>query len=116
MVGVKPILTVKSVSANKISNSVGCTFVFVCDTDLQAFQCRGTLGSYGVGVGDLIYSADDIKANTDITVTINASQLTFGDGEYRISLWGKADDIPFDFDDIDFNNINFNGDLGEWNT
>lgn len=111
-----PTLNVESISANKISNNVNCVFVFTCNIDLQEFQCRATTGDYGIGIGDLIYSSNDIKAGEQIEVSISASQLTFGDGVYRISLWGKANDIPFNFENVNFSNTNFNGDLGEWNS
>lgn len=115
-----PALTVVSASVNKVSQITGhdtCTVVFSCDIDLQAFQVRATRfgDPRGVGVGDLLYSADSIAAGQSITVTIDGDDITQGDGEYVISLWGKAADGYIDFGNLDFDNIDF-GEEGGWNS
>jgi len=115
-----PTLTVISASVNKVSSVTGkdtCQVVFSCDIALQEFQVRATRSGNprGVGVGDLLYSQTNIPAGGSITVTIDGSDITQGDGEYVISLWGKAIDGYIDFGDLDFDNINF-GDTGGWNS
>jgi len=115
-----PALTVVSASVNKVSQITGmdtCTIVFSCDIDLQAFQVRATRSGdpRGVGVGDLLYSTGSVTAGGSITVTIDGDDITQGDGDYVISLWGKAADGYFDFGDLDFDNVDF-GEEGGWNS
>lgn len=115
-----PTLTVVSASVSKVSQVSGCdtcTVVFSCDIDLQEFQVRATLAgaSRGVGIGDLLFSDTNISAGQSITVTIDGDDITQGDGDYVISLWGKAIDGYIDFGDLDFDDINF-GDTGGWNS
>lgn len=115
----KPILTLKSYTRNRISGKEGFAVsqvVFTCDIDLQAFEARATKegNPYGVGQGDLLHSAQDVKNGEDIFFSISSSMLTQGDGNYRVSLYGKANDVSFDFGALDFALVNFAGEYGEW--
>lgn len=116
----KPILTLKSYTRNRLSGQEGFTasqVIFTCDTDLQAFEARATKqgARYGVGIGDLLCAMEAVKAGEDIMFSLSYTSLTQGDGTYRVSLYGKADNQYFDFGELDFGNINFAGEFGEWN-
>lgn len=115
----KPTLTLKSYTRSKLSEKEGFSsaqVVFACDMDLQAFEARATKSgaSYGIGVGDLLCSMENVESGKDISFSLSSSKLTQGDGVYRISLYGKADDQYFDFGALDFGSINFAGEYGEW--
>ena len=112
----KPVLTLLSYSTQKIGKNMSCQVAFETDSALDEFECRATLegNSYGVGVGDLVHSAKDLVPGARIDFVITQGALTQGDGVYRISLFGRAEDEYFDFGSIDFDNIKFNGEYGEW--
>lgn len=116
----KPTLTLKSYTRSKLSEKEGFSSaqaVFACDMDLQAFEARATKDGapYGVGVGDLLCSMENVASGEDISFSLSSSMLTQGDGVYRVSLYGKADNHYFDFGALDFGNVNFAGEYGEWN-
>ena len=115
----KPILTLKSYTRNRISGKEGFAVsqvVFTCDMDLQAFEARATKEGtpYGVGVGDLLCSMENVASGEDISFSLSSSMLTQGDGVYRVSLYGKANDRYFDFGALDFGSVDFAGEYGEW--
>lgn len=115
----KPTLTLKSYTRSRLSGKEGFAtsqVVFTCDTDLQAFEARATKqgNQYGVGIGDLLCRIETVEADTDISFSLSAESLTQGDGAYRVSLYGKADDQYFDFGEMDFGNMDFAGNVGEW--
>ena len=114
-----PTLTLKSYSRAKISGISGfenSNIVFICDMDLQKFEARATKDGapYGVGVGDLLCSMENVAGGEDISFSLSSSMLTQGDGVYRVSLYGKANDRYFDFGALDFGNVDFAGEYGEW--
>ncbi len=115
----KPTLTLISYTRDRISGKDGFTssqVVFICDMDLQAFEARATKEGtpYGVGVGDLLCSMENVASGEDISFSLSSSMLTQGDGVYRVSLYGKANDRYFDFGALDFGNVDFAGEYGEW--
>ena len=61
-----------------------------------------------------MFSAENIQSGVSIPFTIKSEDITQGDGEYVISLWGKSKDGEVDFGNLNFTNLNF-GDSGQWN-
>lgn len=115
----KPEITVITSSRSRLSTRAGanlCDVVFKSDLDLQKFEARATRAGQprGLGVGDLVYEISNVQKGDSILFSVSGALLTQGDGEYVISLFGKAVDGVLDFGLLDFSNVNF-GDKGEWN-
>ena len=69
---------------------------FESTADIQAWECRATLEGqpYGIGIGLLISSGTaNIPAGAKTYFNITDTQLIYGDGKYRISLYVKKDNI-----------------------
>ena len=89
-----PILSINSITRNKISPISGydtSVAEFTSDTDLTEWEARATVEgqTYGHGIGTLVDSGTTLLANETATVTIDDEELTNGDVEYRISVYGK---------------------------
>lgn len=70
------------------------SITFSSDVDLRAFEARATkVGqSYGVGIGTLVGAFSATPAGVGRTFEIYDNELVYGDGEYRISLFGQSAD------------------------
>ena len=89
-----PILSFNQITRNKISSITGfdsSVAEFTSDTDLLEWEARATVEgqTYGHGIGTLVDSGTTLLANETATVTIDDEELTNGDVEYRISVYGK---------------------------
>ena len=89
-----PILSINNITRNKISPISGydtSVAEFISDTDLTEWEARATVEgqTYGHGIGTLVDSGTTLLANETATVTIDDEELTNGDVEYRISVYGK---------------------------
>lgn len=89
-----PILSINSITRNKISPISGydtSVAEFTSDTDLTEWEARATVEgqTYGHGIGTLVDSGTTLLANETASVTIDDEELTNGDVEYRISVYGK---------------------------
>jgi hypothetical protein len=85
-----PSITLVSVSLTKISDEIGkntCTVVFKSNEELLEWEARA--GGSGQGSGLLVGSGTIVIANTDMTFDITYGELTLGDLEYRINIYGK---------------------------
>lgn len=114
-----PSIEVTSQTKKKVSLKSGantCSGTFTCDIDILLFEIRATrVGDpRGIHIGDLLFSAENIQSGVSIPFTIKSEDITQGDGEYVISLWGKSKDGEVDFGNLNFRNLNF-GDSGQWN-
>lgn len=89
-----PILFINSITRNKISPISGydtSVAEFTSDTDLTEWEARATVEgqAYGHGIGILVDGSTNLSANETASVTIDDEELTNGDVEYRISVYGK---------------------------
>lgn len=89
-----PILSFNQITRNKISSILGfdsSVAEFTSDTDLVEWEARATVEGqpYGHGIGTLVDGGTTLSANETATVTIDDEELTNGDVEYRISVYGK---------------------------
>lgn len=87
--GQSPIINIINFTATKLSTVSGknaITITFSSDINLQQWEVRAD--GNGVGSGDLIASGGSISANVEYTVYGN--QLTWGDRNYRINIYGQS--------------------------
>lgn len=72
-----------------------CNVKFSSTAKIDAWECRATLegSAYGVGIGLLVGSGGAVTANTETSFDITYSQLTFGDGKYRITVYVQLDGV-----------------------
>lgn len=92
-----PIITVGTPSRAKISSVPGydqVTVTFQCDKALQEWEARATLPGItsARGVGLLVESGTALAANTDATVYVDDEELTNGDNQYTITVYGHDTD------------------------
>ena len=90
-----PVITVGTPSRSIISDETGydqCTCTFQSDTDLQAWEARATKSGTtpARGVGLLVESGTTLSANTNATIYVDDEELTQGDGEYTITVYGQS--------------------------
>lgn len=92
---VAPVITVGTPSRTIISDESGydqCVCTFRSDIDLQAWEARATKSGTtpARGVGLLVESGNALAANTDATIYVDNEELTNGDGEYTITVYGQS--------------------------
>lgn len=90
----KPTITIQSVDRPKISDESGmneCLCQFVSDVNLTQWEARATYGGVtpGHGVGLLVESGGALAANEVGVVSVLDSELTNGEGQYTISIFGQ---------------------------
>lgn len=90
-----PVITVGTPSRSIISDESGydqCACTFQSDIDLQAWEARATKAGTtpARGVGLLVESGTTLAANTNATVYVDNEELTNGDGEYTITVYGQS--------------------------
>lgn len=90
-----PVITVGTPSRTIISDESGydqATCTFRSDMALQAWEARATKAGTtpARGVGLLVESGTTLAANTDATVVVDDEELTNGDGEYTITVYGQS--------------------------
>lgn len=90
-----PVITIGTPSRTKISAISGhdqSTVTFQSDIALQSWEARATLQGItpAHGVGLLVESGGSLEANTDATVYVDDEELTQGDLEYTISIFGLS--------------------------
>lgn len=90
-----PIITVISADKAKISDEINmneCICYFTADVDLSEWEARATLegASKGRGVGLLVESGTELKAGENGLVSVLDTELTNGDGDYVVSIYGKG--------------------------
>lgn len=90
-----PTITVGTPSRSIISDETGydqsvCTFT--SNMDLQAWEARATKAGTtpARGVGLLVESGTTLAAGATGTVTVENEELTNGDGEYTITVYGQS--------------------------
>lgn len=92
---VPPVITVGTPSASIISSVAGhdqCACTFTSDLALQQWEARATKAGTtpARGVGLLVESGGSLAANTPATVYVENEELTNGDGEYTITVYGQS--------------------------
>lgn len=91
-----PVITVGTPSRSIISDESGvnqCTCTFTSDLALQAWEARATKGvTPARGVGLLVESGTTLAAGATGTVIVDWNELTNGDGEYVITVYGQSTD------------------------
>lgn len=93
--GNPPVITVGTPSRTIISDESGydqCVCTFTSDLALQAWEARATKAGVtpARGVGLLVESGGSLAANTPATVYVENEELTQGDGEYTITVYGQS--------------------------
>lgn len=88
-----PIITVGTPSTMIISDESGhdqCTCTFESDQALSQWEARATKAGItpARGVGLLVESGGSLEAHTPATIIIDDEELTQGDGEYTITVYG----------------------------
>jgi len=92
-----PIITIGTPSATKISAISGhdqATVVFHADMPLNNWEARATYQGQTIGHGSglLVESGGSLAANTNATVYVDDEELTEGDREYTITVFGHGSD------------------------
>jgi hypothetical protein len=92
-----PVITVLSQDKTKISDETDydlCTVTFNSDVNLDWWQARATKTGVtpGLGVGLLVESGDILKADTSASIYVEDNELTNGDGDYIITVYGHSID------------------------
>ena len=90
-----PTITVGTPSRTIISDETGydqCTCTFQSDLALSQWEARATKAGVtpARGVGLLVESGTALAANTNATVIVDDEELTQGDGEYTITVYGQS--------------------------
>lgn len=90
-----PTVTVGTPSRTIISDESGydqCVCTFRSNMALQAWEARATKSGVtpARGVGLLVESGTTLAANTDATIYVDDEELTQGDGEYTITVYGQS--------------------------
>lgn len=93
--GNPPVITVGTPSRTIISDETGydqCTCTFSSDIALAQWEARATKAGVtpARGVGLLVESGTTLAAGATGTVTIDDEELTQGDGEYTITVYGQS--------------------------
>lgn len=93
--GSAPVITVGTPSRSIISDETGfdqCTCTFTADVDLTEWEARATKAGTtpARGVGLLVESGTTLAAGSTGTVVVDDEELTNGDGEYTITVYGKS--------------------------
>ena len=93
--GDPPVITVGTPSRTIISDESGydqCVCTFVSDLPLQQWEARATKSGVtpARGVGLLVESGTTLAANTNATIYVENEELTQGDGEYTITVYGQS--------------------------
>lgn len=94
VVAVPPVITIQTPTRLVISSVSGysyCTCGFTADQDLSKWEARATLGGVtpARGVGLLVESGTTLTQGDGGLVTVDASELTNGDGTYTITIYGR---------------------------
>ena len=92
-----PVITVGTPSQTAISAVTGhdqCVCTFTSDLALQQWEARATKAGTtpARGVGLLVESGGSLAANTPATIYVENEELTQGDGEYTITVYGQSTD------------------------
>ena len=92
-----PVITVGTPSQTAISAVTGhdqCACTFTSDIALQQWEARATKAGVipARGVGLLVESGTTLAANTPATIYVENEELTQGDGEYTITVYGQSVD------------------------
>jgi len=79
----------------KVSPFNVCNVEFEVTSDIDAWECRATFAGadYGVGKGLLIANGTTVSVQCAEQFGISNTQLTLGEGEYRISVYVKKNNI-----------------------
>lgn len=90
-----PVITVGTPNVSIISAITGhdqCVCTFTSDLALQQWEARATKAGTtpARGVGLLVESGGSLAANTPATVYVENEELTNGDGEYTITVYGQS--------------------------
>lgn len=90
-----PVITVQSQDKRKISGASGygrCTVAFTADQALSCWEARATKMDVtpGQGIGLMVESGGALDAGQIGEIFVDCEELTQGDGEYRISVYGKS--------------------------
>lgn len=88
-----PTVTFES-SGNRLGANAYIEVEWSADVATQAFEARATRSGspYGVGVGLLVGAFSSTPAGVQRTFEIYDTELTQGDGAYRISLFAQGTD------------------------
>ena len=90
-----PVITVGTPSVSRISAITDhdqCVCTFTSNLALQQWEARATKAGVtpARGVGLLVESGGALAANTPATVYVENEELTQGDGEYTITVYGLS--------------------------
>ena len=93
--GNPPVITVGTPSRSAISDETGynqCVCTFSSDIALQAWEARATKSGItpARGVGLLVESGGSLAAGANGTIYVDWNELTDGDGEYTITVYGQS--------------------------
>lgn len=93
--GNPPVITVNTPSRTIISDKSGfdqCVCTFSSDLALAQWEARATKAGTtpARGVGLLVESGGSLAAGATGTVTVDDEELTQGDGEYTITVYGQS--------------------------
>lgn len=93
--GTPPVITVGTPSRSIISDESGydqCVCTFMSNLPLSQWEARATKAGVtpARGVGLLVESGGSLAANTQATIYVENEELTQGDGEYTITVYGQS--------------------------
>ena len=87
--------TVTKTAISGVEGQNSASISFVADAVMTAYEIRATMAgeNYGRGVGTNVQSSSQtIPAGTEVTAAIYNTDLTLGDGDYRISIFAQGQD------------------------
>ncbi len=93
--GNPPVITVGTPTRTIISDETGydqCVCTFTSDLALQQWEARATKAGVtpARGVGLLVESGTTLSAGATGTIIVDNEELTQGDGEYTITVYGQS--------------------------
>lgn len=93
--GNPPVITVGTPTRTIISDETGydqCVCTFTSDTELSEWEARATKAGVtpARGVGLLVESGTTLAVGATGTIYVDDEELTQGDGEYTITVYGKS--------------------------
>lgn len=84
-----PNITIVSYSFSAISDEVECNkCIVVFKSDVNITQWEARADGNGVGQGILVGSGNSLSANTEHSFDIDWNELTNGDKQYKINIYG----------------------------
>lgn len=89
---VPALVTESKLKISQVTDANSSEVVFTSSNDCIAWEARATFGAAatGVGIGLLVGSGTWLAANTPCSFNVDSSELTNGDGAYKITVYVQS--------------------------